>query len=133
MPDETKKSDYTIEESDKFQGHGKPAVLRESVAFPFFFQITVPEADESSKNFPTLQNLRCMGYTIETDGGVTISSNLFSLLSDSEELFLAGDLTMDAPLGSIFMLDFIPKITWNNQSGGERKITFRGWTTAKDV
>ena len=116
-----------IEEKDRFKRIGKPSVLQRPTVFPFFYQITIADSTSSSENFPELQNTELVEFNIESNGELTITSNIFSLLKLSEDLLLNGKFGLQVPTGTKYPISRVPKISWTNNSGGSRKLSFFGW------
>lgn len=114
---------------DTVKSLGKPGVLRQPTVFPFLFIIDIPDATASSVNFPEMQGTSLQEFSVETDGEVTIDSNLWNLLNNSAKLALNGDFSKEVPQGFEYPIDFVPVIEYNNQSGGTRKLSFSGWLT----
>ena len=123
------RQDASISRADQIKSLGKAGVLRRPVVFPFFFELTIANGVSSSKNFPEMQNLSMRSFIIESDGELTIKSNLFQLLSGSQFLVLNGTFEMVVPVDHIFPVDFVPVIEYANASGSDRELTFYGWLT----
>ena len=119
--------DAVVSISDLIASLGKAGVLRRPSVFPFFYRVSIPDSEDSSKNFPEMQNTDLVEFHIETDGEVTIKSNIFRLLGGSSNLLLNGSFGLSVPEGRQFPLDFVPLIDWVNDSGGTRELTFYGW------
>ena len=125
--------DSMIADRDKVKSLGRPGVMVRPTVYPFFYQITIADTNISSQNFPEMQNTELVEFHLESDGALTIQSNLYQLLTSAERMVLNGSFDLVVPPGYRYPLDFVPELEWENTSGGNRYLAFFGWLTAKGV
>ena len=124
--------DAVIRLDNILESLGQAGVLRRPSVFPFYFELDVLDSTNPTKNFPEMQNTQLEEFNIESDGQVEIKSNLFRLLSGSQNLNLNGSFGLQIPTGKVFPIDFVPRIQITNSSGTTRKFAFYGWLAPLD-
>ena len=127
------KDNAFIHPSDLIAQLGQAGVLLAPTVFPFYYQLEIANGVDSKENFREMQNTLMQQFTLESDGELTVTSNLLKYLANSEDLTLTGKLEMRVPVGTIFPLDFVPEIKYVNGSGSARKLSFYGWLSPYPV
>ena len=119
--------DAMVAFTDLLASIGKAGVLRRPSVFPFYYQISIADGISDTLRFQEMQNTEMVEFQLESDGLITIKSNLFRLLGGSANLTLTGKFGLQVPEGRVFPIDFVPRIKYDNQSGSTRLLSFYGW------